>query len=176
MRQLLKNGHAMCPKQACSDLILLLHEKEQSETIRELDEATAFSISSDGTINVAEALAVVRPVNCTLTLHFKLIHDASNAHELSPSNNRSLNLQIIRFVCKKKTIQQRVLALNFLESPLAGNTLAAQLIKQVMTPAHQNPLKLRFNTADGCATNGVANEVMKAVFSECCDLILWSAY
>ena len=31
-----------------------------------LDEAGAFSISSDGTINVAEALAVVRIVNANL--------------------------------------------------------------------------------------------------------------
>lgn len=30
------------------------------ETISEMDDGTAFSISSDGTINVAEALTVVR--------------------------------------------------------------------------------------------------------------------
>ena len=29
----------------------------------------------------------------------------------------------------------------------------------------------RFNTVDGCATNGVANEVMKAIFAECRDLV-----
>lgn len=29
----------------------------------------------------------------------------------------------------------------------------------------------RFNTVDGCATNGVANEVMKAIFAECSDLV-----
>jgi hypothetical protein len=40
-----------------------------------------------------------------------------------------------------------------------------------MTLGQQNPLKLRFNTADGCATNGIANDVMKAVFTECFDLI-----
>ena len=60
MRNLLEDGHATCPKQACSDLIPLLLKKEESQTISELDEASAFSISSDGTINVAEALAVVR--------------------------------------------------------------------------------------------------------------------
>ena len=135
IRQLFEDNHGTCPKQACSDLIPLLHKKEQMETLRELNAATAFSISSDGTINVAEALAM-----------------------------------IVRFVCPKKTIQQRVLALNFLAHPLTGNFLAAQIIMQVMILAQQNPLKLRFNTADGCATNGVANEV-KTIFTESCDLI-----
>lgn len=77
----------------------------------------------------------------------------------------------MRFVDNKKTIQQRVLALSFLDGPLTGNSLAAQIIKQVMTMAHQNPMKLRFNTVDGCATNGVANEVMSTVFTQCCDLV-----
>lgn len=40
-----------------------------------------------------------------------------------------------------------------------------------MTLAHQDPMKLRFNTVDGCATNGVANEVMSTIFTECCDLV-----
>ena len=136
VRQLFEDNHSTCPKQACSDLIPLLHKKEQLETLKELEEATAFSISSDGTINVAEALAM-----------------------------------IVRFVCPKKTIQQRVLSLRFLAHPLTGNSLAAQIIMQVMTVGKQNPSKLRFNTADGCATNGIANEVMKTVFTECSDLI-----
>jgi hypothetical protein len=77
----------------------------------------------------------------------------------------------VRFVDKKKTIQQRVLALSFLEEPLTGNSLASQIVKQVMTMARQNPTKVRFNTVDGCATNGVANEVMNTIFTHCCDLV-----
>lgn len=78
---------------------------------------------------------------------------------------------IVRFVCSKRTTQHRVLALNFLAHPLTGNSLAAQINVEVMSVSRQNPLKLRFNTADGCATNGVANEVMNAVFTDCCDFI-----
>lgn len=59
IRLLLEDYHAICPKQACSDMIPLLRKKEHVETISELNEAAAFSISSDGTINVAESLAVV---------------------------------------------------------------------------------------------------------------------
>lgn len=66
MRDLLEDGHATCPKQACSDFIPLLLDKERTETISELDEAGTFSISSNGTINVAEALGVVRIVNANL--------------------------------------------------------------------------------------------------------------
>ena len=79
--------------------------------------------------------------------------------------------QVVRFVDNKKTIQQRVLALDFLEEPLTGNSLAAQTIKQVMTMALQNPIKRRFNTVDGCAKNEVANEVMSIIFTQCCDLV-----
>jgi hypothetical protein len=60
IRDLLEDGHAKCPKQACSDMIPLLHKKEYGEIIKELDEVNSFSISSDGTINVAEALALVK--------------------------------------------------------------------------------------------------------------------
>ena len=80
-------------------------------------------------------------------------------------------LQVVRFVCNKKTIQQRVLSLSFLKEPLTGNALAAKIIQQLMIRASQNPLKVRFNTVDGCATNGVANDVMSAVFVECSDLV-----
>ena len=79
--------------------------------------------------------------------------------------------KVVRFVDKAKTIQQRVLALSFLDEPLTGRSLAAQVIKQLMTLAHQDPLKLRFNTVDGCSTNGVANIVMNTIFTECCDLV-----
>ena len=65
IRDLLEDGHAKCPKQACSDMIPLLYKKEYEEIVRELDDVHSFSISSDGTINVAEALAVVR------LLHFR---------------------------------------------------------------------------------------------------------
>lgn len=74
-------------------------------------------------------------------------------------------------MCKKKTIQQRLLSLSFLANPLLGNTLAAEVIRIVMTVAHQDPLRLRFNTVDGCATNGVANDIMKCIFKESCDLV-----
>jgi hypothetical protein len=50
---------------------------------------------------------------------------------------------VLRFVCPKKIIQQRVLALNFLAHPL-GNTLAAQIVHQVMTLGQLNPIKKRF--------------------------------
>ena len=60
IRDLLEDGHVKCPKQACCDMILLLHKKECGEIIQELDEVSSFSICSDGTINVAEALALVR--------------------------------------------------------------------------------------------------------------------
>lgn len=78
---------------------------------------------------------------------------------------------MVRFVCKKNTIQQRVLALGFLAHPLTGITLASQVVEEVMSVAKQSPSKLRFNTVDGCATNGAANLIMKAVFRECCDLV-----
>lgn len=92
---------------------------------------------------------------------------------ITSSSNSSIDLkfQVVQFVCKKKTIQQIVLALSLLEGSLNGNSLAPQIVKLVLTKAHQDPLKLRFNTPDGCATNGVANEFMKSVFSECSDLI-----
>ena len=86
----------------------------------------------------------------------------------------SLSFQVVRFVCKKKTIQQRLLCLNFLADPLTGNALAGQIIDVVMTQSGQHPQKLRFNTADGCATNGLANDVMKTIFPQCCDLICLS--
>ena len=35
-------------------------------------------------------------------------------------------------------------------------------------------MKVRFNTVDGCATNGVANMVMKALFRECNDIVCMS--
>lgn len=60
IRDLLEDGHSKCPKQACSDMIPLLYKKEYAEIVKELNEVKSFSISSDGTINVAEALAVVR--------------------------------------------------------------------------------------------------------------------
>lgn len=60
IRNLLEDGHAKCPKQACSDMIPLLQKKEYDETVSELSRVSSFSLSSDGTINVAEALAVVR--------------------------------------------------------------------------------------------------------------------
>lgn len=60
IRTLFEDGHVKCPKQACSDMIPLLNRKEHEDTIKELDDVSAFSISSDGTINVAEAFAVVR--------------------------------------------------------------------------------------------------------------------
>lgn len=59
LRNLLEDGHATCPKQACSDSIPLLNKREQMATIAELDDARSFSISSDGTMNVAECLAIV---------------------------------------------------------------------------------------------------------------------
>jgi hypothetical protein len=80
----------------------------------------------------------------------------------------------VRFVCKKKTIQQRLLSLSFLANPLLGNTSAAEVIRVVMTVAHQDPLRLRFNTVDGCATNGAANDIMKCIFKESCDLVCLS--
>ena len=104
MRHLLEDNHATCPKQACSDTIPLLNKKEQMETLNELEVAGSFSLSTDGTINVAEALAM-----------------------------------IVRFVCPKKTIQQRVLSLSFLEKPLTGNTLAAQITMQIMNVGNQHP-------------------------------------
>jgi hypothetical protein len=78
--------------------------------------------------------------------------------------------QVVRFVCKKKTIQQRLLSLKFLKNPLAGDTLAAEVMGILITEAHQDTSRLRFNTVDGCATNGVANGMMKLVFKESCDL------
>lgn len=78
---------------------------------------------------------------------------------------------MVRFVRLNKTIQQRLLALSFLSKPLTGNSLAAQVIHQIMTLARQSPEKMRFNTVDGYASNNVANEVMQTIFPQCCDLI-----
>lgn len=58
IRELL-DGHAKLQKQSCTDLIPALNKREHFEVLRELNEVDAFSICSDGTINVAEALAVV---------------------------------------------------------------------------------------------------------------------
>ena len=74
-------------------------------------------------------------------------------------------------MCKKKPIQQRLLSLKFLKNPLAGDTLAAEVMGILMTEAHQDTSRLRFNTVDGCATNGAANGMMKLVFKESCDLV-----
>ena len=60
IRDLFEDGHSTCPKQACSDFIPLLNKKELLKTIEELNEAKAFSICTDGTINVAEAFGMVR--------------------------------------------------------------------------------------------------------------------
>ena len=76
-RQLLEDGHSSCPKQACSDLIPSLNKKEHLLTLEELNGATSFSISTDGTINVAEALAMVRntfKIAMHTTLLFYLSH------------------------------------------------------------------------------------------------------
>lgn len=59
IRELLEDGHSKLPKQSCTDLIPALNKREHFEVLRELNEVEAFSICSDGTINVAEALAVV---------------------------------------------------------------------------------------------------------------------
>ena len=80
IRDLLEDGHAKCPKQACSDLIPLLYKKEYTEIVKELNEVNSFSISSDGTINVAEALAVVRThfpllFSPSISLHDDSLHD-----------------------------------------------------------------------------------------------------
>lgn len=40
-----------------------------------------------------------------------------------------------------------------------------------MTEANLDKSRLRFNTVDGCATDGSANEMMKLVFKESCDLV-----
>lgn len=170
MRQLLEDGHSSCPKQACSDLIPSLNKKEHLLTLEELHGASSFSISTDGTINVAEVLAMVRntfKISMLTTHLFYLLHRSI----ILPM---SLSFQVVRFVCEKKTIQQRSLCLKFLADPLTGNALAAQIIDVVMTQSGQHPQKLRFNTADGCATNGLANDVMKAIFPQCCDLICLS--
>lgn len=57
-----------------------------------------------------------------------------------------------------------------LERALHGDSLAAVVVEAVFG-VEQKASKLRFNTVDGCATNGVANVVMKAIFRECCDII-----
>ena len=59
IRDLFEDCHSTCPKQACSDFIPLLNKNELSKTIEELNEAKAFSICTDGTINVAEAFGMV---------------------------------------------------------------------------------------------------------------------
>ena len=46
-----------------------------------------------------------------------------------------------------------------------------EIIMEVISVSRQNPLKLRFNIVDDCATKGVANKVMNAVFTDCCDFI-----
>ena len=76
----------------------------------------------------------------------------------------------MRFVDSKQTIQQRVLSIKLLEKSLYGDALAAVVVETVFS-VEQKSLKVRFNTVDGCATNCVANGIMKALFRECCDII-----
>jgi hypothetical protein len=49
MRQLLEDGHTTVPKQATSDMIPILNEKEKNSTINELNAARKFSLCTDGT-------------------------------------------------------------------------------------------------------------------------------
>lgn len=81
--------------------------------------------------------------------------------------------QVVRFVDSRKTIQQRVLTVKLLETALYGDSLAAVVVESIYS-VEQKPLKVRYNTVDGCATNGVANTVMKALFRECCDIVCMS--
>ena len=60
--------------------------------------------------------------------------------------------------------------MKLLENALYGDSLAAVVV-QAIYGVEQKPMKVRFNTVDGCATNGVANTVMKALFIECNDTV-----
>ena len=63
--------------------------------------------------------------------------------------------------------------MKLLENALDGDSLAAVVVDAIYG-VEQKPMKVRFNTVDGCATNGVANMVMKALFRECNDIVCMS--
>jgi hypothetical protein len=60
-----------------------------------------------------------------------------------------------------------------IEKALHGDSLAAVVVEAIYG-IEQKPMKVRYNTVDGCATNGVANTVMKALFRECSDIVCMS--
>jgi hypothetical protein len=59
VRLLIEDGHATVPKQSVTDNIPLLNEMDMVKVIKDLDVADSFSISTDGTRNVADWLVVV---------------------------------------------------------------------------------------------------------------------
>lgn len=59
VRELFEDGHCTMNKDSCSSFIPALNDLEASKTMDEIKGAHGFSICSDGTMNVAECLAIV---------------------------------------------------------------------------------------------------------------------
>jgi hypothetical protein len=69
IRLLIEDGHATVPKQSVTDNIPLLNEMDMDKVIKDLDVADSFSISTDGTRNVADWLVVVSISSHYLSFH-----------------------------------------------------------------------------------------------------------
>jgi hypothetical protein len=59
IRELFEDGHCCVNKDSCSSFIPALNDLEAGLTMTEIRAANGFSICSDGTMNVAECLAIV---------------------------------------------------------------------------------------------------------------------
>lgn len=59
VRGLFEDLHCTLPKDSCASFIPVLNDMEAAKTKEELIQATGFSLCSDGTMNVAECLAMV---------------------------------------------------------------------------------------------------------------------
>lgn len=63
IRALIEDGHCTVNKDSCASFIPVLNEVESNLTKEEMRAAGSFSICSDGTMNVAECLAIVSDCN-----------------------------------------------------------------------------------------------------------------